>query len=407
LAATWQRLLAEATRNATSRETEIDAARRIFAEGFVADAIARFLAVAEVVDATGRRHRGLLAREDMAAWRASYETSIAVDYRDARVFKAGFWSQGPVLLETLAVLRNRGLGGLDPAGADFSHWVVESVKLAMANREAYYGEGFDHSRLASALLSDATTTGRSTLLGDHASLAFLPASIPGLEAEAGLAVEIAAAAANTTEGSSEPTFGRFAEVKGRGDTCHISVVDKSGNMVAATPSGGWLQSSPTIPELGFALGSRAQMFRLDALSPSALAPGRRPRTTLSPSLVFRGSNPWLACGTPGGDQQDQWQAIFIVRLLEHGLNLQEAIDGPLFHTEHMPLSFWPRGAKPGQMRIEASAGQHTIAALRDRGHIVSVDPEWSIGRLCAVAQEDGLLKGAATPRLMQAYAVGR
>jgi gamma-glutamyltranspeptidase/glutathione hydrolase len=408
LARTWRRLIAEAARDGAGRRAEIEAARRIFADGFVADAIERFLALAEVADGTGRRHRGLLAREDMAAWRASYETPVSLDYGDARIFKAGFWSQGPVLLETLAALKNRGLGGLDPAGPEFIHWVVESIKLAMADREAYYGEGIDHRRLLGRLLSDETIAERSASLGAGASLAYRPALISGLEPEAALAVEIAKAAADLTEGSGEPTFGRPAEeVKGRGDTCHISVVDKFGNMVAATPSGGWLQSSPMIPELGLALGSRAQMFRLDARSPSALAPGKRPRTTLSPSLAFRGGDPWLACGTPGGDQQDQWQAIFILRLLEHRLNLQEAIDGPLFHSEHMPLSFWPRGAKPGQMRIEAAAGQDTIAALRDRGHVVAVDPAWSIGRLCAVAREDGLLKGAATPRLMQAYAVGR
>ncbi len=180
-----------------------------------------------------------------------------------------------------------------------------------------------------------------------------------------------------------------------------------GNMVSATPSGGWLQSSPVIPELGFPLGSRAQMFRLEEGLPSSLAPGKRPRTTLSPSLALRDGKPCLAFGTPGGDQQDQWQAIFFLRHVHHGFNLQEAIDAPLFHSEHAPLSFWPRPAKPGHMQLEATFSEATIDALARRGHLLTVQPDWSIGRLCAAGRDGEILKAAATPRLMQAYAAGR
>jgi gamma-glutamyltranspeptidase/glutathione hydrolase len=194
----------------------------------------------------------------------------------------------------------------------------------------------------------------------------------------------------------------------RGDTVHIDVIDRFGNMVSATPSGGWLQSSPAIPKLGFALNSRAQMFWLNPGLPASLAPGKRPRTTLSPSLVLKNGRPALVFGTPGGDQQDQWQLALFLRRVHHGLNLQEAIDMPLFHTRHFPSSFYPRAAEPGHLMVEASVGEPVIAELRRRGHLVEVAEPWSIGRLTAAEKgDDGTLLAAATPRLMQAYAIGR
>ena len=192
------------------------------------------------------------------------------------------------------------------------------------------------------------------------------------------------------------------------DTVHIDVIDRWGNAVSATPSGGWLKSNPVIPELGVPLNSRAQMFWLDEGLPTSLAPGRRPRTTLSPSMARLGDGTRLAFGTPGGDQQDQWQLVFLLRLLHHGLNLQEAIDAPLFHTAHLQASFFPRGTRPGHLLIEPSASETTIAALRARGHDVEVSAPWAAGRLSAASRRpDGMLKAAATPRLMQAYAIGR
>ena len=194
----------------------------------------------------------------------------------------------------------------------------------------------------------------------------------------------------------------------RGDTVHIDVIDRWGNMVSATPSGGWLQSSPIVPGLGFALNSRAQMFWLDEGLASSLVPGSRPRTTLTPSLALKHGKPYLAFGTPGGDQQDQWQLIFFLRLVHGKQNMQEVIDAPLFHSQHFTGSFYPRVATPGRMMIEPSAGDDVIAELRARGHDVEVSDPWAIGRLTAAAREpDGLLRAAATPRLMQAYAVGR
>jgi gamma-glutamyltranspeptidase/glutathione hydrolase len=218
-------------------------------------------------------------------------------------------------------------------------------------------------------------------------------------------------------GAGEPTVARYGSTDDdpgtqpdggtRGDTCHIDIIDRWGNMVSATPSGGWLQSSPLIPELGFALGSRAQMFWLEEGLPASLAPGKRPRTTLTPSFVLRGGEAWMPFGTPGGDQQDQWQLIMLLRHLHHGLNLQEAIDIPSFHSEHWPSSFYPRGARPGVLVMEGRWNTDIVAELRRRGHEVEVGLDWSEGRLTAAKKEDGLLKAAANPRGMQGYAVGR
>jgi gamma-glutamyltranspeptidase/glutathione hydrolase len=194
----------------------------------------------------------------------------------------------------------------------------------------------------------------------------------------------------------------------RGDTVHIDVIDRWGNMIAATPSGGWLQSSPVIPELGFPLNTRAQMFWLEEGLPASLAPGKRPRTTLTPSLACRDGRPCLVFGTPGGDQQEQWQLSLFLRHAHYGLNLQEAIDLPLFHTQHFPSSFYPRECRPGHLMIEESVGVATLDALRARGHAVEVAPVWTVGRLTAAGRRaDGVLHAAATPRLMQAYAIGR
>ena len=192
-----------------------------------------------------------------------------------------------------------------------------------------------------------------------------------------------------------------------GDTCHLDVADRFGNMVSATPSGGWLQSSPVIPGLGFGLGTRAQMFTLTPGLPATLAPGKRPRTTLTPSLALRDREPYLAFGTPGGDQQDQWSLLFFLNHLMFGMNLQQAIDFPSFHSAHMPSSFYPRQAQPRALDIESRAGAPVITELRRRGHLVNVRPAWSLGRVSAVARRDGILYAAANPRGMQGYAVGR
>ena len=406
LADTWERLLSEAEA-ASGREAQIDAARAAFSKGFIAEAIDRWMRDACVMDAAGGRRKGVLTGQDMASWQASYEDPLSVDYGDWTVWKCGVWSQGPTFLQSLRILDGTGIAGIDPRSADFVHLVTEVMKLAFADREAFYGDP-DHSAIPiETLLSRDYAALRRADLGKSASLDQRPGRIEGYEAWAEAAI---ARTKSKTEaagvGAGEPTMAHLTER--RGDTVHIDVIDRWGNMIAATPSGGWLQSSPVVPGLGMPLNSRAQMFWLDEGLPTSLAPGRRPRTTLSPSIAGQNGKPTLAFGTPGGDQQDQWQLIMFLRLVHGRMNLQEAIDAPLFHTGHFQSSFYPRDTRPGYLMIEPGFGAGVIEDLRARGHEIEVAEPWSVGRLTAASRdENGLLRAAATPRLMQAYAIGR
>ena len=404
LAATWRRLLAEAT--GPSREARIDAARRAFYRGFVAEAVDRFFRTTEVLDVTGRRHRGLLAGADFATWEATVEAPASYDYHGHTVLKCGVWSQGPALLQQLALLRGFEIGAMDPVGADFVHTVVECAKLAYADREGWYGEPRFADVPLPALLSEAYNAGRRRLVSGTASLALTPGTIDGRTP-----VHDYAAAAERVglltraPGAGEPTVARLGVIGA--DTCHIDVIDCWGNMVSATPSGGWLQSSPVIPELGFPMGTRGQMFWLQPGLAASLHPGARPRTTLSPSMALRDGKPWMVFGTPGGDQQDQWQTIFFLRMVHHNLNIQEAIDLPSFHSEHFTSSFWPRAARPGKLVIEGRFADAVLAELIRRGHRAEKGEDWSEGRLSAARIEAGQLRAGANPRGMQGYAVGR
>ena len=407
LAATWRLLLDEAEA-VTGREAQIEAARAAFYKGFVAEAIDRYVAEAAVMDAAGGRRKGVLTGADMAAWQATTETPVSADYAGWTIWKPGFWSQGPTLLQSLRTLENTGVASADRNGPDFVHLVTEAMKLSFADREAYYGDPALSEIPTETLLSNEYAKARAGQIGAAASLDQRPGDIRGFEAHARAALQRAEQKTGGPAGvgAGEPTMAHLSEK--RGDTVHLDVIDRWGNMIAATPSGGWLQSSPVVPGLGMPLNSRAQMFWLEEGLPTSLAPGRRPRTTLSPSMGERLDGLRMAFGTPGGDQQDQWQLIFLLRLIHHTANLQEAIDAPLFHTAHFQSSFYPRGTQPGHLMIEPGFGEATIAELRARGHRVEVAEPWTVGRLtAAVRGTDGLMRAAATPRLMQAYAVGR
>jgi len=440
LADCYTRILDEAEAAGPGRETQIEAARRAWYEGFVAEAIDAYLAAAEVMDITGERHRGLLTGQDMASWRSSAEAPATLEFGGLTVCKTGPWGQGPVFLQQLALLRGFDLAAMGAGSTDLVHTVTECAKLAFADREAWYGDPRQTSVPLAELLSAGYADQRRALVGPEASADLRPGApaglMPGLPgyalagfpvadpalgffrpdgrtlARAGggglgdptLGGTLPAAAAPATRGPAHR--GRAPEL-GPGDTCHLDVADRFGNMVSATPSGGWLQSSPVIPGLGFCLGSRAQMFALTPGFASSLAPGRRPRTTLSPSLALRGGEPYLAFGTPGGDQQDQWTMGFFLNHTVFGMNLQEAIDAPAYHTDHFPSSFYPRGSVPRSLSAEERVGAHVLARLRQRGHDVEVRPPWSLGRISAVSRDGGFLYAAANPRGMQGYAAGR
>ncbi|MFF3705263.1 gamma-glutamyltransferase family protein [Streptomyces phaeochromogenes] len=485
LAATWRRLLAEAAEEAGVRReadagrepgawdggdrvAEIEAARRIWSEGFIAEALVR-QAARPTMDTSGERHSGTLTAADLAGWSASYEAPATYDWRGWTLCKAGPWSQGPVLLQQLALLPPE----LPRYGsAEYVHLLIEGCKLAMADREAWYGDAAEVP--LEELLSEEYNAGRRALVGEKASYELRPGS-PGGRAPrlSGHARVVAAGTAGEdgfdalgVPGAGEPTVARAGGAAGvgagrteagpagaglgagraeasraglgvptvaepptspvpgepdvsadgatRGDTCHLDIVDRWGNMVAATPSGGWLQSNPVVPELGFPLGTRLQMAWLDEGLPNSLTPGRRPRTTLTPSLALRDGVPVMAFGTPGGDQQDQWQLHFFLAValraeVRGGLDLQGAIDAPNWHNDSFPGSFYPRGMRPGSVTVESRTDAEVVEELRRRGHDVQVGDAWSEGRLCAVARDPrtGVLSAAANPRGMQGYAVGR
>jgi gamma-glutamyltranspeptidase / glutathione hydrolase len=404
LAATYARILKDAE-SLGGREQQIEHARKLWSQGFVAEAIDRFCRTQDVMDTSGERHRGVLTGEDMARWQATIEAPLTYDYGRYTVCKAGVWSQGPVMLQQLALLKGFHLDGRDVAGPEFIHLLVECSKLAFADREKFYGDPKFAQVPIETLLSDAYNDERRKLVTEDASLELRPGSVEGF----GGVVQTRAAegqrAAVGAMGAGEPTVGRMGEV--RGDTVHFDVIDRAGNMVSATPSGGWLQSSPVIPELGFGLGTRGQMFWLDPNHPAALAPGKRPRTTLSPAMALRDGEPYLAWGTPGGDQQDQWTAQFFLRHVHAKLNLQEAIDAPAWHSEHFPISFWPRTSRPGVLVVESRVPVETRQALERAGHVIEVGPAWSEGRLTAASRDGRRRRAAANPRGMQGYAAGR
>jgi gamma-glutamyltranspeptidase / glutathione hydrolase len=421
LAATFQRVLAEAEAASSDRDEQIEAARRAWYDGFVAEEIAKFATTA-VMDVTGERHRGLLTGHDLATWHARLEAPSVYDYQGLTVCKTGPWGQGPVFLQQLALLSGYDLSTLEPGSAEYVHLVTEAGKLAFADREAWYGDPAFADVPLEDLLSPAYNDKRRQLIGETASLELRPGhpagrepGLPGFATHPFGGLDFASVSGRRPESGTfgiDPATGeplaRPADAQaGRGDTCHLDVADRWGNVVTATPSGGWLQSSPVIPSLGFCLGSRAQMFTLDPGLPATIAPGKRPRTTLTPTLVLNGDEPCLAFGTPGGDQQDQWTLGFFLNHVHFGMNLQQAIDFPAFHSAHFPSSFYPRDAHPGRLDVESRIGDEAVAELRRRGHDVQVQPPWSLGRISAVARRGDMLYAAANPRGMQGYAAGR
>ncbi|GAB3609957.1 gamma-glutamyltransferase [Humibacter ginsengiterrae] len=434
-AAVLRRLAAAAEHagEGAGRTDRIDAARREWKSGFVAEAIERF-ARQPHRHSDGRDHAGVMRASDLAAFDAGDEDAVTYDFRGWRVHKTGPWGQGPVLLQMLAILdaygRLHSLGDehLDPSTAFGIHAIAEAEKLALADRDAWYGDPAFVDVPRSTLLSAEYAESRAALIGESASAELRPGApdgrtphLPAVTIGAGKdGLEESDAAGETEDraaGVGEPTVDRHGQT--RGDTCHLDVVDRWGNMVTVTPSGGWLQSSPTIPELGFCLGTRLQMAWLDESVPTVLRPGARPRTTLSATLITASEpgdgEPVLTLGTPGGDQQDQWQLPALLRMLVGGWSAQAAIDAPTFHTTSHISSFWPRDWEPAGLVVEERIGPDVIEELRRRGHRVTVSGPWALGRLSAVGMEPAgagtesprLFWAAANPRGTQGYAAGR
>ncbi|TMM39807.1 MAG: gamma-glutamyltransferase family protein [Actinobacteria bacterium] len=413
MAGTFERILREAQAASADREAQIEAAHRAFYQGFVAESIDRFLSTTEVLDATGHRHRGLLSAADLAAWRPEVEEPCALAYGDYTVCKPGPWSQGPVFLQQLAILDGVDLPAAGLGSTGYVHTLAEAAKLAFADREAWYGDPRYTQVPMAELLAPAYSARRRALIdgraaddpqpgtpGDRKSWIPWPEQQPSSPDDPDWLVQLR---------SGVPTVGPAARRTGAGNTCTVAAVDSTGTMVVAVPSGGWLKSSPVVPGLGFPLGTRAQTMWLVEGHPNSLAPGKRPRTTLSPTVVLRDGAPFLAMGTPGGDQQDQWTLQTFLAVAEFGLDLQAATELPAFHIDHFPQSFAPRASRPGLVAIEQSFDPAVLSGLRDKGHRIDAVPAHSLGKVCAVGVDPvhGFLRAAAGPRGRQAYAVCR
>lgn len=405
IAATYRRLVDESNSKGGDRAARIERAREVFYTGFVAELIDKFFRSSEVMDTSRQRNRGVLTGDDLARWQPTFEPSLTYDYQGYTVHKTGPWGQGPVFLQQLALLEGFDFSGMDTLGPDFVHLVIESAKLAFADREVFYGDpNFAEVPIETLLSKNYNSARRRQIDLAEASHELRP-GLPELSRSRLEFIRRYSGKGSATFGSGEPTFAVLPEVVG--DTVHVDVVDRWGNMISATPSGGWLQSSPAIPGLGFCVTTRGQIFWLEPGMPSSLEPLKRPRTTLSPTLVTQNGKPVLAFGTPGGDNQDQWSVQMFLRHVHHRMNLQEAIDAPMFQSSHFPSSFYPRGMQLGRMSIERRFPKSTIDELKRRGHLVDDVDEWSLGRLCGVRVAGGFMRAAATPRYMQGYAAGR
>jgi gamma-glutamyltranspeptidase/glutathione hydrolase len=387
------------SRTGGSREAGIRAARDHFYRGAPAEALERFLAQ-RILDATGVHRAGLLTARDLADYHGRVEEPACVDYRGATVYKTGPWGQGPVFLQQLRLLEGFDLAAMGRGSAELLHTLTECGKLAFADRDACYADP-EHVEVPLArLLSREYADERRRLVDPkQASLELrpglgrLPEGWPLVAQEAQLTPV-------------EPQA--LAAAQGRRDTTQLVAADAQGNLVAATPSGGWIPTSPAIRGLGFPVGTRLQMAVLDASHPNALAPDKRPRTTLSPSLARLADGRWLAFGTPGGDQQDQWTLPVFLDLVDFGeRDLQASIDAPSAHSEHAPSSFYPRHARPGVLCAEERIPAEVREELAARGHVLDVRGGWEHGRVLAATwdPESGLLEAAASPRFGVAYAI--
>ena len=394
LARTFEKLV-EAEHNARSqgRSAALRAARDRFYKGDIARQIVAFQRETTVRDANGFESTGLLTEEDFAIFETRVEEPVTVNYRGYDVYKCGPWSQGPVFLQQLTLLEGFDLKVLGHNSADAIHLITEAAKLAFADRERYYGDPEFVAVPLRGLLSKAYAAARRDLIDPRrASLELRPGN------------------PYPYEGSDRQPDLSPLRVRARDDgTTGTRAVDEEGNMFSATPSGGWLYSSPVIPGLGFCLSTRGQIFWLDdADHPNALRPRKRPRTTLSPSLVMKGNRPCMVFGTPGVDNQDQWTLQFFLNMVDYGMDVQDAIDAPSFHSTHFPSSFYPRKANPGELVIEARVPSAVCDDLRARGHAVKVVPGWTLNFTTAVVFDPDrrLIEGGASSRGERNYALG-
>ncbi|MCY4595652.1 MAG: gamma-glutamyltransferase family protein [Bryobacterales bacterium] len=394
LASMYRRLAeAEAQAAGDGRVAGLRAAHDLFYKGEIAAEIVAFQKQFPCTDANGFTSTGLFEMEDLAAFRPRIEEPTRTTYRGVEVYKVGFWSQGPVLLQTLNLLEAYDIRSLGHNTVPYLHLLAEAMKLSYADREWYYADPDFVGVPERGLLSKAYADERRKLID--------PAS-PSLKLQPGNPYPFhggAVAHARIPE-----TVAFTPDPPG---TTGTRVADAHGNVFSATPSGGWFHTSPIVEGLGFVLGTRMQSFFLEAHRSNSLQPGKQPRTTLTPTLALKGGKPFMAWGTPGGDAQDQVNLQFLLNVLEFDMDIQSALDAPLIQILDFPPSFFPREVHPGVMRVETRMDPETVEGLKALGHRVQPSGPWSIGDATAVMVdlERGVLYGAAGPRRDKSYAL--
>ena len=394
LARTLRRLVAAERKAAgAGREAGLQAAHDLFYRGELAAEIVQFQKTFQCTDANGFTSAGLLELADFDAFRPAIEEPASTSYRGVDVYKVGFWSQGPVLLQTLNLLEAYDLRQLGHNTAPYLHLLAEAMKLAFADREWYYADPDFVGVPGQGLLSKQYAAERRKLIDlESPSLQLRPGNPYPFHGEQLAHAPIPASVAFRPDPPG---------------TTGTRVADADGNVFSATPSGGWYSTSPIIEGLGFVLGTRGQSFFLDEGRANSLQPGKRPRTTLTPTLAMKDGQPFMAWGTPGGDAQDQVNLQFLLNVLEFGMDIQAALDAPLIQILDFPPSFFPRQVQPGAMRVESRMAQSTLDALAAMGHTVLDAGPWSIGDATALMldRRRGVLYGAAGPRRDKSYAL--
>lgn len=367
------------------RSARLAAGRDVFYAGAVADQIA------ECVDTAG----GVLSKNDLAAYSSSMETPLSTTFAGHEIHAQGTWTQGAVLLQALNILEHFDLAGMGHNSPQYIHTVVEALKLALADREAHYGDPDFSTVPVDELLSKAYAAERAALIDPERPHPNLPA--PGLNGQANPVVP------NSGDGGSGDGASAHSVTDG---TTHIAVQDADGNMACSTPSGGSFAKSVFFPEVGFALSSRIEMFNFDEGHPNALAPGKRPRTTLVNYIATRDGAPVMTFGCPGGDHQAQANLQLMLNTFVFGMNPQEAIEAPRFATDAVPNSFYPHVYLPGQLSAEDAVSQDTVYDLKVMGHKVVRATVCGMGATITVRNtETGVVSAGADPR-RACYAIG-
>jgi gamma-glutamyltranspeptidase/glutathione hydrolase len=399
LAATYQELIKIGEDASSDRCMQIEAARAAFYKGYIAEKIDKFFATPISTDINSAPVSGFLTGQDLATWEATSEPPISFFCHGLTVFKPRFWTQGPAFLQTIGLLQQTGLSQLRPLSAEYIHAIVECLKLAYADREAWFGDSSEVSPHLQNLLDTDYLSSRSHLIGDKASMEVVPGQLNGEQGR------LPRFSCNVSGGAAEESA-KDSKASVLGDTCHIDVIDRWGNAVAATPSAGWLHGSPVIPGLGFSISNRGQMFWLQEGLASSLEPKSRPRTTLSPTAAL-GKDKRLVFGSRGGDYQDQWMLQSFLMHAIHGAELQASLDVPMFHSDHWPRSEYPRDANLGKLTLDDRIDPAVVSSLRAMGHNIRIQKGRRWGRSCAAVKDGRRLAAAAASCIPQGGSFGR